>query len=59
MVSFKRVGGLRFVRIGRLNISYSVSKPAPRAPRAADGSGIGDALAVLPLLAAALAAFLA
>jgi len=63
MFSNRKVGGIRFIRIGRINLTLSVSRaaprpaPAPRSPSAADGSGFGDVLAVLPLAAAILAAF--
>ena len=34
MFSYKRVGGLRFLRLGRLSLSWCVTKPRPRpAPR--------------------------
>lgn len=29
MVSYKRIGGLRFLRIGRLNIQWSIAKVKP------------------------------
>ena len=32
--SFRRVGGLRFLRLGRLNISWSVSRTPEAASRA-------------------------
>jgi hypothetical protein len=30
-LSFKRVGGLRFIKVARLNITLSISKPLPDA----------------------------
>ena len=34
MISFKKVGGLRFLTIGRLNLSWSVTSKAKMAARA-------------------------
>lgn len=34
LVSFRRRGGLRFLRIHRLNIQWSISKPVPLTSRA-------------------------
>ena len=30
MITYKKIGGIRFVRIGRVQISYCVCKPAVR-----------------------------
>lgn len=29
-LSWRKVGGIRFVRVGRLTLSFCVSRPAPR-----------------------------
>lgn len=31
---FKKVGGLRFLRLGRLNVSWSIKRATPATPRA-------------------------
>jgi hypothetical protein len=31
-LSNRKVGGLRFIRIGRLSLSFSISKPLPAEP---------------------------
>lgn len=52
MISTKRVGGIRFIRVGRVNVSYSVSKARKRFDCAwiVDGASLALAGAVIVAL---------
>jgi len=58
MITTKKVGGLRFVRIGRLQVSYCICKARPKAIRETRKPSLGELGSDLILATLALAAIL-
>lgn len=54
-MSYKKVGGLHFIKMGRFGCSFYVSKAAPREARVErHGDGDGASWALLAVLAAGI-----
>lgn len=49
-LSNRKVGGIRFIKVGRLTLSVSISKAPPRKPLDA-ATLAGDCIAALPIVA--------